>query len=695
MLGIWAPSAYAEQQELPTVTVQGSRVTSGVALDAEAGTATRLGVSVKDVPASVEILTQEAMRAQGSRTMVEAVEKAAGFSGGFTGGTPGTFSVRGFTNNGVAFLHNGVRIPGGTGMSSRNMDVANFDRIEVLRGPASVLYGEGAIGAAVNFISRTPSRKQAPFEASYAFSSFNSHRLHAGTGGPVKEGAAYYRIDASLNDYGSHVEDNRSRLERLTGSLLFTLAPSLDLTLEFDKMRDRQKNAYWGTPLVNGRIDPALRRVNYNNLNDDRFAADTTWLRANLSWTPNAQWEVRNQLYHYDSYRDWRNVENLTYNAGAAPTVTRFSWGDLDHDHQVTGNRTEALHKGSLGALENRLAIGMDVNATRFATARNGFPAAPQTVDAFNPAPGSFAAATPINRSPARRVGIDQWSIFAEDQLSLTSALKLVGGLRHDRFDVNWTYFDLAGAPSESKTYSANSYRAGLVYDVLPNLTLYASYATAVEPGGTLLLLNRNQSQLALSRAKQWEAGLKQGFWAGKGEWTLAIYDIVKTNVFVPDPVNPANRLPVGRQSSTGAEVSVSLRPTRQWTLDANLALVNARFDDFSEGSPPVSRNGNTPTFVPEAVANLGVRYAPDAQWEFGTWVRRVSTVHTDNANTVRLPAYTTLDLGATYKVSKRLEIGMRVRNATDALYAHWAYRPQQVMIAEPRTYEASVRASF
>jgi iron complex outermembrane receptor protein len=98
---------------------------------------------------------------------------------------------------------------------------------------------------------------------------------------------------------------------------------------------------------------------------------------------------------------------------------------------------------------------------------------------------------------------------------------------------------------------------------------------------------------------------------------------------------------------------------------------------------------------VPEAVANLGVRYAPDAQWEFGTWVRRVSAVYTDNANTVRLPAYTTLDLGATYKVSKRLEISVRVRNATDALYAHWAYRPQQVMIAEPRTYEASVRASF
>lgn len=98
VLGVWVQPAHAQQQELPTVTVQGSRVTGGVALDAEAGTATRLGVPVKDVPASVEILTQEAMRAQGSRTMVEAVEKAAGFSGGFTGGTPGTFSVRGFTN---------------------------------------------------------------------------------------------------------------------------------------------------------------------------------------------------------------------------------------------------------------------------------------------------------------------------------------------------------------------------------------------------------------------------------------------------------------------------------------------------------------------------------------------------------------------------------------------------------------------
>lgn len=693
MLGIYAPNIYADEpQQLPRVMVYGVHDAGTVPLDADAGTASRLGVPIKDVPASVEILTQETIRERGDRTAMEAVTKATGFTGGFTGGTPGQFSVRGFTNNGIAVLHNGVRTPGGTGMSSRIMDTANFDRIEVLRGPASVLYGEGAIGAVVNFITREPSRREAPAEVTYARGSFNSSRLYTGTGGPIGNGDVAYRMDVSVSDSGSNIRGNRNYMDRLTGSLLYTLAPRLNLSVELDHLRDKQMDSYWGTPLVNGKIDPSLRRVNYNNIDDNRFLSDTTWLRANLTWTPSPEWEVKNFSYLYDSYRDWRNVENFTYDS-STNTVTRSSWGDLDHRHGIAGNRIEALHKGKLGGMENRVSFGADINRTQFTSARNGFPTAAQVVDPYNPASSTFN--TPINRSMARDVSIDQWSLFAENQLALTDSLKLVGGVRYDRFDVDWIYYDTAGAPHEAKTHKTTSYRAGLVHNMTPNLTLYGSYTTAIEPGGTLLLLNRNQSQLDLTKAKQWEAGLKQAFWSGRGEWTLAVYEIEKRNVFVPDPANPSDRIPVGKQSSTGIEVSLGLRPSTRWKIDANLAAVNARFDSFSEGNPPVLRDGNTPPFVPRTVANLGLRHVPIMNWELGVWVRRVSSVFTDNANTITLPAYTTLDLGVTHRQRKDLDFTFRIRNVTDELYAEWAYRSQQVTIAEPRTYEISVRAGF
>lgn len=690
VLATCMPAHAEDAQQLPEVRVEATAGTGTIPLDTESATASRLGVPIKDVPASVEIVTQETMKERGDRTTLEAIEKTTGFTAGQTPGNPAAVSVRGFTNNGVAILYNGVRVPGGTGMSSRPLDVGNYDRIEVLRGSASVLYGEGAIGAAVNFISKEPTREPAPIELDYAYGSFDSHRLHAGTGGPFSEVIAY-RVDASASDTGSHVEGNRSELGQLTGSLLFALSPTLGLTLEVDHARDKQEDAYWGTPLVNGRIDASLRDVNYNNLDDNIFESRTTWLRANLAWRPIDAWTLKNYLYSYDAYREWRNVENYAYNT-ASNTVTRSSWGDLDHDHRVIGDRVELLGKGKLGDMDNRLSLGAEINQTRFDTARNGFPASPETVDPYHPPSRSF---NNVSRTPARDVTIDQWSLFLEDQLAVTAATKLVGGVRYDRFGVDWIYYDQAGAPSESNTYTTTSYRAGLVHDLTPDMTVYGSYATAIEPGGTLLLLNRNQSQLDLTEARQWEAGLKQAFWAGRGAWTLAVYDIEKRNVFVPDPANPSNRIPVGKQSSTGAEIGLALRPSAQWQLDANYAYVNAEFDEFSEGNPPVSRDGNTPPMVPKTVTNLGVRYLPVAEWELGAWARHVDKVYTNNANTFELPAYTTLDLSVGYQWRKNVELSFRARNVTDELYANWAYLAQQVTIAEPRTFEVAVHATF
>ncbi len=688
-------SAMAEEAtELPTISVTATRDRPAIPLDQPASTGSRLGTSIKEIPASVDVVSQEAMQERGDRSMVEAVGKVAGMSGGRVGGSHIGFSARGFIENGVTWLYNGVRVPGSSNFSSRMLDTANYDRIEVLRGPAAVLHGEGGTGATLNLISRAPTFASQPFEVDYALSSFGSHRLHAGTGGTIKDDAVAFRADVSTNHYGSYVNGERTGLDRFTGALLFKLSSTLKLTLELDRLHDDVEDLYYGTPLVNGKIDRSLRRINYNNLSDNVYSSNTTWLRANVEWQATPGIEVRNQTYYYDSFRNWRDVNDFAYIAGAIPTVRRTTWSDLDHDHQLFGNRLEAIHKGKVGTFANRLAVGTDINRMDFRTRRNGFPTGTEApVDAFNPPSVPLASGTTVFKSLARDVNIDQWSVFLEDQLSVTEKLKLIGGMRHDSFSADWTYFDQAGAPKESKKHTFNSWRAGIVYDLTPDTTLYASYATAAEPGGSLVILNRNQSQLDLTTAKQFEVGIKQDFWAGKGEWTAAVYDIQKRNVFVPDPDRPANRLPVGKQSSQGIELSLGLRPARQWQIDANIAYVNARYDEFSAGNPPVSFNDNAPRLVPTWLANVGVRYLVAPDWTLGAWARYVDRAYINDANSLVLPSYTTLDLSADYRYSKRISLGFRIRNATDALYAETSYGPAaQVMIANPRTYELSLR---
>lgn len=691
------PASAQTATDVQTVTIRGERDARNAPLEQPSGTGSRLDISVRETAASIDVLSQEAMQERGDRTMVEAVGKVPGMTGGRVGASHIGFSARGFIENGVTWLYNGVRVPGSSNFSSRILDTANLDRIEVLRGPAAVLNGEGGTGATINLVTRAASFAKQPFEVDYSFGSFDSHRLHAGTGGAIKDDAVAYRADLSTSRYGSHVHGEHTTLDRFTGSLLFKLSDRLKLTLDVDHLRDDVDDYYYGTPLVNGQIDRSLRRVNYNNLTDNVYASRTTWLRANLEWEAAPGVRVRNQAYAYDSLRNWRDVDDYTYIPGATPTVRRSTWADLDHDHQLVGDRFDILLKQRLGGLDNRLVVGADINHTDFKTQRNGFPAGTEApVDAYHPPEVPLSSGTSVFKTLARDVAIDQWSVFAEDQLSLSQRFKLVGGLRHDRFSADWIYHDQAGSPRESKTHSFTSWRAGAVFDLTPGATLYASYATAVEPGGSLVILNRNQSQLDLTTARQFEAGIKQAFWGGKGTWTAAAYDIRKRNVFVPDPARPSNRLPVGRQSSRGLELSLGLRPTPQWQVDGNVAVVHARYDEFSAGNPPVSFNGNQPRLVPAWTANLGLQYRPADAWTVGAWARHVAKAYINDANTLALPAYTTLDLSTSVQVSKAAEVGFRVRNATDALYAESSYGASaQVLIANPRSYELSLRLRF
>ncbi|CAA2107243.1 TonB-dependent receptor [Variovorax paradoxus] len=708
-------ASYAQgDAELGTVTVEGSRDASSLHLEESSGTASRLGLSVRETPASVEILSQDAIQQRGARTFSEALRGVAGLSGGGAPSAPTTLSTRGFSN--LMYLYDGVR-SSGAGVTNRVQDTWNYDRIEVLKGPASVVDGEGAIGGVVNFVTKRPDRDNPHKEALLSYGSYGSTRAAFGFGGALGDASAY-RIDYSRNDSRvGTIERNGERIDHFTSGLMVDFGGSVKLDLSFDYLRD-DNQAYWGTPLVpasfatqptsvvstpDGRvIDRRLARNNYN-VPDDANSSETYWLRARLTGHAGGGWSWRNEFSANRSNRIFRNSESAVF---VAPASIARDQTLITHDQDFWLDRFDATHKGNLGGMDNRFVVGGEYSETRFGSRRRFSDSSAATANLLR-VPVFDPYLAPFDENPALSTGggnrtntlsnVKVTSVFVEDALKPLHNLTLVGGLRHDRTEVERGIADLnLGSYTRFGTsYRATSGRIGAVYDLTPQSSVYAQYTNATLPVNSLFLLSASNAAFPMSRGKQAEVGFKQSLPDANLEWTAAAYRIELGNVLSRDPNNPNNTVNNGSQSSRGIELSAVWRPAREWTLAGNLAALDARFDTLVEAGN-VSRMGKTPPNVPERVANVFATYRPDgSKFEYFASLNHVGPMYTDNANQIRINGFTTLDAAVSYRMRNAL-LSFRVRNLTDKLYATWAGRAtSQVLLAPRRTFELSAKFDF
>jgi iron complex outermembrane receptor protein len=189
--------------------------------------------------------------------------------------------------------------------------------------------------------------------------------------------------------------------------------------------------------------------------------------------------------------------------------------------------------------------------------------------------------------------------------------------------------------------------------------------------------------------------GSKFDFLDGRGAATVAAYKIERKNLATADPANPGTTQPVGQQSSKGVEVAASFKVTPQLLAEGNIAWVDAQYDEFNEnvGGRSVSRKGNTPTNIPERVANLWLTYDIGTDWQVGGDGRYVSSVYAA-ANTRYAPSYTVFGAFVGYKVDADTRITARVRNLTDEVYARWT-SSSMLYLGAPRSFELAVQTRF
>ncbi|MEY9332320.1 iron complex outermembrane receptor protein [Pseudomonas protegens] len=683
---------------LPTGTISAaaSEADDSIRLATPTSAGSRLGLSALETPASTDSLSGDRIRARGDRSIQDAVSRSAGISRTGTPGDGGTsLSARGFTGqSSVMQLYDGNRMYTGMGTVTFPVDTWAVERVDVLRGPASVLYGEGATGAVINTVPKKPFSGEIENHLRLGYGSFDRQQQALDSGGSLSDTLSY-RLNLNRERSNGWIDRGDSSGDFVSAALRWQARDDLAFTLAHD-YGDQNPMNYFGTPLIDGRLHKSLRDKNYNVRNDKQHYNDQ-WTRLTSQWQISDNLSASNELYYLKAQRRWQNAENYNFNS-LGRQLTRSGNFGIGHQQEQVGDRQTFTFKHSLLGLDSQTLTGVDYNRIRFHMKSNSpfidsFSNG-QPVDLYHPAPDDFASDSPYRDQ--FKTTTRQMSVFAENRLQLSERWSLVSGVRRDYVHIDRD--DLKDDSRSDKTLTGNNWKAGLVFAVTPDTSLYGQYSTSTDGVGGLISLSKSQQQFDLSSARQTEIGLKQMFWDQRGEWTLAAYHIVKKKLLTDVPGDPDLKQQVGQQSSNGLEASLDLQLPRAWQLQANAAIVRARYDDFQQDvdGVQVSRDGKRPVDVPRRTANLWLSKALDDDLRAGAGVRYVDARYADMANRNQLPSYTVVDAALSWKALPSTTLGLQLNNLFDRQYAQSQYNDgQQWILGEPRSFFVTADYTF
>ncbi|MDH5857095.1 TonB-dependent receptor [Lampropedia aestuarii] len=706
-----SPNGEDDASELATVQVTSApldsqiAVTGPVLLDQQSQTGSLLGMSVRDTPASITVIDRYLMQAIGAEDTQSALRAVPGVTTQDSPGSPGV-NFRGFSANSLAQLFNGINVQ--YSIAARPVDSWIYDRIEALGGPSSFLYGSGAVGGTVNYITKlaqpgdfSEARLRLGSESLREMSLGLNRRISAedSDGRPV----SYVRLDVNDRRNKGWTDGTRRQATELATSVRTDISPNLTHTLAYEYQREKVDRPYWGTPLLNPvegtvRIDEGMRRMNFNSA-DGFYGQRVQWLRSLTEYQVNSSLSLKNTFYAYDALRDFRNVESYRFDETNS-MVTRSSALLQRHDQRLVGNRLDAVYKGALAGRESDWAFGLDYSAnkqTRFPLSLAG---TINVVDPYDFVPDYFwdIEGMAPGFSPDRTVRVKTLALYAENRTKLSPQLQLLTGLRYDRIGLSLTNLREVTAANPAffkRNYNAVTGRVGLMWEAAPGWNAYVQYATAADPpSGSLSTASFadaiNNSDLTTGR--QLEVGLKNEFWDGKATSTLAVFQIKRKNISTQDLDNSSITYLVGQQSSKGIEWTAGWQPNSDFSMLGNLAYVKPQYDNYVQNG--FSLAGKQPVGMPQWVGNLWGQYQLTPSVSLGAGLRAVASSYVNQVNTLKRPGYTLLDLSAHWTIRPDTQLSARVRNATDKVY-FLNSSTSAAYLGAPRAFDVALTVRF
>ncbi|AEG01768.1 TonB-dependent receptor [Methylomonas methanica] len=661
--------------ELEPVVVKATR--SSDAVRGSGGSATKLDVPLRDVPQAVQVVTKELIREQGALEMKDVLRNVSGVAPAQGEGRRDQFYIRGFDAS-RDMLVDGMRDD-----SPYFRDLGNVERVEVLKGPAAVLYGRGSAGGIINRITKKPVAKPLR-EIALNGGSYDQHRVDFDLGDALGSQAAF-RVTGAY-EAGNNFRD-------IVDSERFVLAPSISWSFGADTsfllqadFLHQNRTPDRGIPSVNGRpADVPIQ--NFYGERSDFATTDAGSARLTAEHTVNDKLTLRNKFQFSAVDLNAANTRTLSLinnNTQVRRQITYFPQDQINYL-----NQTEAVYKLDSSILQHTLLGGVEFGyQTRKLLAAGKITS---TISLQDPqhllAEPDFASLPAFidNDFSARTVGA-----YVQDLVALGRHWKGLVGVRFDNFEQQQDNH-LTGL-SQSRNDSVWSPRGGIVYQPNDEHALYANISRSFQPVGNDFFFNGSDlAKIKPLESLQYEVGIKSEWLNGQLVSTLALFDITQRNVVTKDPNDPAGLRTVqtGEQESSGVEVDLSGTLLPGWDVFGSYAFTDARITQSNNFAV-----GNRPGNIPKHAASLWSTYALGYGFSIGGGAFYVGDRYALEDNTVQLPSYVRFDAMLAYRY-KNWKLGLNVNNLGDHTYYESANNNNQIQPGTPRTFLFTVRADF
>lgn len=640
------------------LTAQGSAISGGTGYTTgSTATGLKSGAPVTEVPQTVNTVTQQELIDRDPARVESALAYVPGIVSPSWGGDDryDQFSIRGFDIGVYGLFRDGL-INKAQSYSAYKVEPYMLQRIDVLKGPASVLYGSNDAAGLVNMITKRPTFAHLG-EARLSYGSHDTVEAALDWGDVNAERTVSWRLTGLARDGSSNISPSRN--DRGMVALGVTLEPTDATSITFlaHWQKDRLTPSS-SIPVAGEDYEPANGLLPSSFLGSqhpwNKFDTEQTSIGWQAEHDVNTSLKLRQNFRYGHQSTEFRH---LYFNGMSTPTSLGYAAFTGDETARYWALDNQAELNGRLGGADHTLTLGVDMSRQRKDGSLGWAPG--YEIPLANP-DFDFAVAQPgpfvDSRTDVREAGI-----YAQDHLRFDNGVTVTAGLRRSWLE-NSTENRLAGITSEQKD-NATTGMLGATWDLGNGLIPYASYG---ESFTTNIGQTFTGDQYVPTEGRQIEMGLRYRPAASQLELAAALFSIDKTNVLTSDPVNPGFNIQTGEVRHQGIELEARGQLTDRLSVTAGYSYIDASVRSSENGD-----EGNTPAMVPDHIASLWVDYRPSGALEglsVGGGLRYVGKIWAENANIRRVDSYALADIAIRYDW-KDYSVALNVTNVLDKDY--------------------------
>ena len=656
----------------------------------------RNSLAPRELPRSVQIISDDLIEAVDPYAIEDVLTLASNTAFlGDNDGRENSFVMRGF--QGTPILRDGFRVETFGGIS--DPELFNVERIEVLKGPDSILYGESNPGGLVNMVVKRPLQSDHG-AMSLRAGSFGSFEPRIDVGGG-SDRVRFRLLGLYRNDDGWRDYDADNKRTFVAPSVTFALGEATELTL-LAEFTDDDRQADFGTAIdLDGKLTVSRKQV--NNHPRDTIERHQRTYGLDIDHELSSAWRVGGRFRVFDSGYDYSALF-LPFGLDLASMYYfRVPAQQQQNNDEIAGQ----LNVGGdfeLGGKRNRFFAGVDYRESETENQTRFNPGAPSFLNWLDPDYSEIPPAEadiPIATGFYANEDIKRLGVYFQNHLSVTDALTLSVGVRHDAFDRN----PKAGSSTSPQDDTKTSLQAGAIYRINETVSAFASYSESFEPNFNL---DRFSEVLPPETGEGFELGLKADLFDSLS-LNLAAFEITKQNVAtadlaaLPTDPNPFGSIANGEQRSRGFEVDFSGRITPNWQVFGAYGYTDSEITKSNNGDEGLSVVG-----APDHTASLWATYAvPDgplrglalslgAQYVGERLVLGDANFDGDTSDKVTLNGHTLLNASASYAWD-RWRVRLNLANITDKKYvdAAWGGLSRSVHAGAPFEVVGTVSYRF